>query len=311
MKLPLVCIISVLSAALLSSEAKPIVLDNNYEHDRWLTMPQDHIKQFRSFTVSFDTDDDNDGLEGQNDIQQADRWRIPEWVAYEIKKFDGDKIPTHKRPDWFADPDLVASGDAPVDDSYKTTRPFRSANPDWFVRGHLCMKMIAARLGKNTEWNTHTFLNAIPQRSGFNGGIWLDLEYLTGAWAQKYDRVWVITGPIIMNGHPAGFIGDEGEPKVAIPDALFKIVIKEQDNGFLDTLAFIYPQVGPGYTAKKDELRKQHKRFLTSIDEIEKMTGLDFLTDLNDAKEKAIEKAVAEDIWAAEPEHFLKSDKQD
>jgi len=77
-------------------------------------------------------------------------------------------------------------------------------------------------------------------------------------------------------------------------DTLFKIVIKDSGvQGRPDVLAFIYPQIGPGYTIKP----YNHERFLTSVDEIEQLTGLDFLTTLADDVEKEIEKNVARAIW--------------
>ena len=53
--------------------------------------------------------------------------------------------------------------------------------------------------------------------------------------------------------------------------------------------AFLMPQdVSPGAGPK---------RFLTSVDEIEKRTGLDFFTALEDPTEEALEAQVPGDIW--------------
>ncbi len=120
--------------------------------------------------------------------------------------------------------------------------------------------------------------------------------------ARDNGSVWVITGPIIINGIPSGYIGetDKGEFSVAIPDALFKIVVKDSEEPDTpDVLAFIYPQVGPGYTAKE----YFHENYLTSVDEIEALTGLDFLTDLSDE----IEESVAESLWEVEEEDFIEA----
>ena len=279
---------------------KPIILDPTYQHDRFDTQPKDIVRQFRAFTVSYDSKDDDD------DFGDGEAFGIPEWVAYEIKKYDGDCIPTDGRPSWFAEEGLEDSGIAPKDASYVYSRKWRSKHPDWYVRGHLCMKLIAERMGNDAGHNTHTFLNAVPQRDGFNGGIWLDLEYLTAAWAQKYGSVWVITGPIVVDEMPSGYIGEteKNEMQVAIPDALFKIVVKDSDiEGIPDVLAFIYPQVGPGYTLKP----YRHERYLTSVDEIEELTRLDFLTSLPNAIEKSVEKKVACGLWPVEDEFFIKA----
>ena len=49
-------------------------------------------------------------------------------------------------------------------------------------------------------------------------------------------------GPVIANGTLTHYIGDPGEIRVAVPDALFKIVIKEDyGEGVPDVLAFLFP----------------------------------------------------------------------
>ena len=281
------------------SAPAPIVLDPTYDHDKWNTEPDGHVRQFRAFTSSFDTkaDDDGDGTD--------DAMGVPEWVAYEMRAFEEDCIPTHSRPPWFSDDDLVASGEAPENKSYTYTQEYRSHHPDWFIRGHLAMKQHAARLGENAEGNTHTMLNAVPQRQTFNAGIWLDLEKVTAMWAQRFGRVWIVTGPIFRDGHAIAHMANEpDEFPVAIPEALYKIVIKgTQDIARPDVLAFIYPQVGPTYTLSDWD----HTRFLTSVDEIEELTGLDFLTLLDDVVEEELESSIADALWERQPDDHIKS----
>ena len=165
------------------------------------------------------------------------------------------------------------------------------------------MKLIAERLGNDAAWNTHTTMNAVPQWKKFNRGIWLDLEKLTAAWAQRYGQVWVITGPVFLEDTASNFIGDAGEPEVAVPEALFKIVVKENGTDTPDVLAFLYPQIGPGYLSRDYD----HRKFLTSVDELEMMTGLDFLTGLEDPIEKQVEKKTAGKLWDVEEEDFIKA----
>lgn len=279
---------------------KPIVLDPAYSHDRWETQPRDVVREFRAFTVSFDGADDDDA-DGTPSL-----WRVPEWVAYEIKRFEGECIPTGSRPAWFSDDQLVAAGQAARDDSYTESRDFRRRYDDWFVRGHLAMKLIAERLGEDAAWNTHTLLNAVPQRQSFNAGIWLDLEELTGAWANRYDSVWVITGPILVDNYPTTWIGDEadGEAQVAVPEALFKIVVKESaDPDSPDVLAFVYPQVGPGYLSAPYD----HTRYLTSVEEIETLTGLSFLNVVPEPARQAVVKSSASGLWPVAQSNFVRA----
>ncbi len=46
-------------------------------------------------------------------------------------------------------------------------------------------------------------LNACPQLQWQNNGIWKKLEELCLDWADKYNAVWVICGPIFFGREPA------------------------------------------------------------------------------------------------------------
>ncbi len=272
-----------------------------YDHAKFAPKA-DIYRAFHGFTISFDSKDDDDSEYG------PDLLRVPHWVSHEVRRWepsaddrDNDEawcLDTLKsRPTWFTDPDLHATGVAPKDNSYRHSG---------FDRGHMAMKLLVERLDQDAAYNTHTLLNAIPQRPKFNQGIWQNLEYLTGAWAQNYGKIWVIQGPVFYKGKIPTWIGDEGEFKVAVPDAAFKIVIREKTKDEIskganwakeapEVLAFLYPQVGPGYFGKSEEYR--HERFLTTVDEIEELTGLDFNLSKNRTIEKKVERRRAKALW--------------
>lgn len=273
---------------------KPIELDPSYQHDKWGTAPRDVMREFRAYVVSFDgaDDDDRDG--------NGDRWAIPHWVAYEIKAFPGELGAGPERPSpWLTDKALFEQGIAPADASYQFSKKFRESHPDspqlGHDRGHLCMKLHAWRLGEAADWNTHTTLNAIPQQGKLNQGIWLDLEKRTAQWADTYGRVWIVAGPVIYGGSPRHWLGEDGEVPVAIPDAVFKLVIREGEGGGAPkVLAFLYPQFGIGY---KQSGGYDHRPYLTSVDTLEALTGLDFLTTLADDVEDELERMSAVELW--------------
>lgn len=269
-----------------------------YDHDRFKTQPVEIFRNYGAYVLSFDSRDDDDG-DGEPDM-----WGIPVWVAHEVKRFEGRCIETSSRPKWFTDRRLAVQGIAPRDSSYKFSRIWRKLHPDWYVRGHMAMKLLAERMGPNAAFNTHIVLNAVPQRQSFNAGIWLDLELLTGAWAQRFSSVWIMTGPIIIDGKPSGRMGDEREFQIAIPEALFKIVAKDSEilGHPPDVLAFIYPQVGPGYTNSNNF---RHERYLVSVDEIEELTNLDFFTALPDSIENDVESKRASALWTADDSDFI------
>ena len=188
---------------------KDIELHPDYNHNRFGITPMDLEREFRAYTVSFDGDDDD------NNDGQPDRWAIPHWVAYEIKAFPGTLPAGPDRPrDWLSA--LVNQQIQATDASYHFSNVFRAANPDspqlGYGRGHLCMKVHAWRLGENADWNTHTTLNAVPQRGrNFNQGIWLNLENRTAAWADQFEAVWIMTGPVVFNQTPSMWLNQEDE----------------------------------------------------------------------------------------------------
>ena len=265
----------------LIADLKPFVLDASYHHDRFDTQPKDIVRQFRAYTTSFDSDDDNNG-DGTGDI-----WGIPEWVAYELRATPSGLGSAPDRPStWITDSTLHVQQVAPKDNSYKHSG---------YSRGHMCMKTHAWRLGADADWNTHIVLNACPQMQRMNNGVWKGLEENTGKWADKFDVVWIICGPIIFNDRtPSEWIGDTGEVEVAVPDAFYKIVVKDALNGGLDVLAFILPMYGgDDYGSSKANLVP----YLTSVDTIEALTGLDFLFNVDDDIEILVERIVQTELW--------------
>ena len=50
-------------------------------------------------------------------------------------------------------------------------------------------------------------VNAVPQLQSHNIGSWLYLENATGSWANTYDTVWIVAGPIYNNKTPSKWIG--------------------------------------------------------------------------------------------------------
>jgi endonuclease G len=198
-------LILVSASVVVATDFKPVVLDPTYNHDKWVTLPQDIVRKFRAYTVSFDSKDDGVAM------------GVPEWVAYEIKPHPQPLGAGPARPDtWITD---SQEGLAPTDDSYKNSK---------YDRGHMCQKYIAFRLGNDADWNTHTTLNACPQSPAFNRGIWEDLEELTAQWADTSGvPVWVICGPVFKKDMAIEWIGDPGEIRVAVPHGFYKIVIRE------------------------------------------------------------------------------------
>ncbi|MBN8217620.1 MAG: DNA/RNA non-specific endonuclease [Spirochaetes bacterium] len=289
-------------AYLTAAVLKPINLRPDFDHDRWNTQPKEIVRAFEAYVSSFDGPDDDDG-DGAPDLLG-----VPQWVSYEIKALtntcpDG-VLPKFKRPPrWMTDGDLFARGWAPDDESYHYAKAFRDRFPDsaqiLYDRGHLCMKLAASRLGEAADWNTHTFLNACPQRKEMNEGIWLDLEMKTLEWADRFGRIWVICGPLFDWKKVRRFLGESNEFKVAIPDSFFKVVIREgaPPTGPLQeippiVLAFIYPQ-----EIQRQKGGYRHEPYLTSIGDVEARSGLRFFGHCGPRDHLAIASGKATSLW--------------
>lgn len=191
--------------------------------------------------------------------------RNPLWVGYYLKAFKTNgRLP---RPMGFI-----------TDYRTKSKVDQKVYTRTGYDRGHMCPNAaIASRYGKQGQIETFLMSNICPQKPELNRKTWERLERLEEAYANKFDGIYVITGPIfdehveIMN------------KQVEIPDAFFKILIDE-DKGKIRVLPFIVPQKVTG----KEILNE----FLTSVDEIEKQTGLDFFPAMDKEYEDQLESYV-------------------
>ena len=244
-----------------------------YRHDRFNTQPVDVARKFLAFSVSFDGSDDGIAM------------GLPEWVAYELRATPPNLTTAPDRPStWVTDNDLFVKKIAPADASYAGSG---------YSRGHMCMKSHANRMSALADKETHTVLNACPQAQSMNAGSWLAIENLCGNWADTYGRVWIITGPVILANNPAKWIGDPGEVPVRVPDAFFKIVVRDSSET-PEVLAFLVPMEGDeSHSRQSADVRP----YLTSVDIVEALTGLDFLTDIPDPLETHLEQRIYTTLW--------------
>jgi endonuclease G len=199
---------------------------------------------------------------------------IPLWVGYEV---DRGTAPAekHERPKWYTVKALVDQKLAPTEASYAFTVAFRAGNPNWYERGHLAPKFLAERINQDAARYTHNVVNAVPQRGRFNRGPWYQLECETGAWANEYGSIWVIAGPVFLDGRPTAWLDPGGVMPVAIPDALFKIIarrVADPGDEYV-VLAFIYPQDSPSYANHHWDDRE----WRTTVERVEALTGLSLI----------------------------------
>ena len=206
------------------------------------------------------------------------RLKIPVWVQYELSIVDIDV--TLARKDNFQ-PDY--------------TIPFgaRSELSDYdnsgFDQGHMAP---AADMKRNEKVMNESFLlsNMCPQVGvDFNRGIWADLEDAVRKWVRQRGTLTIITGPVFKDENGSINYKVIGDNKVAVPTHFYKIIADTNDPSNTKAVAFLLPNM-----AIKN---KKIKDFLCSINEIEKLTGFDFLSALPANIQESVESAKIDNLW--------------
>lgn len=195
-----------------------------------------------------------------------------EWVAFELYK---QRLypPFVERTNNFRPDPKVRKASA-------SDRDYRNTGYD---RGHLAA---AADMSFNEKAMSESFYmsNMSPQIHNFNTGIWRELEENTRYWAKKNEHLYVITGPVLT----APIREKIGLNEVSVPELFYKILLDyTAPEG--KAIAFLIP----------NELsNKPLSEYVTTIDEIEELTGIDFFADLMDEEtEKEMESASDINLW--------------
>lgn len=202
-------------------------------------------------------------------IEFYDQFKQPSWVAYMICRSRAEDIEVARSEDFRPDP---------------AVRHF-SATPQDYVhsgydKGHLAP---SADFRWNGKAQSESFFmsNMSPQKPGFNRGIWKRLEDQVRKWAVEYDTLYVVTGPILEQG-----LQTIGPDKVAVPHYYYKVVLDYQP--VIEAVGFIMRNEG-----SKEPLSE----FAVSVDEVERITGIDFFPALPDPVEKKAEERVDMGFW--------------
>ena len=218
---------------------------------------------------------------------------VSDWVAFEITR---TKLlnPKVDRKDRFHPDPNVPEGHQIVKNDYRNTG---------YDRGHLA-PAAAMKWSKEAMDDSFFMSNIAPQVGrGFNRHIWKDLEQKMRQWSCERDRLYITTGPLYEDESIESIKydrNDDGEDDngilVDVPSHFFKFAL---DPNRMEAIAFILEN----RELKREDLPK----YLTSIDEIERRTNLDFLSGIWDRSEEVIESYVQPELWA-EPQDSECSD---
>ena len=207
-------------------------------------------------------------------LSYSEKHEQAEWVAYELKKsqLSHSKL---RRPHFIDDPQ-VETGSA----------SWKNYKHSGYDKGHLC-PAADRKFSRKAFDETFYTSNISPQLNDFNAGIWSKLEQKTRYWAAKYDGVYVVTGGVLTNDLET--IGNEG---VSVPKFFYKILLDNSRSEY-KAIAFLLPN---------EASKKPLYSFVISIDEIEKMTGIDFFPNLPDDIENKLEESADYKDWSFSPD---------
>ncbi len=199
--------------------------------------------------------------------------KVPDWV---LERLTPDRFagPANRNSSHFAvDNDLPAGQRSELADYQQKDSAGKS-----YDRGH---NAPAADMKFDQEAMDQSFLlsNMAPQVGlGFNRQIWASLEGKVRVWAGRRADLIVITGPVYGTK-------TLGSDKVAIPTHFYKIAYEPARHR---AIALLLPNI----KITGNDL----KPFVTSIDHVQELTGLNFLPDLSQTLQHRLKSAVAT-LW--------------
>lgn len=199
-----------------------------------------------------------------------EKYESAEWVAYELKASEL-RSSDYKRPFFISDP-AVKTGSA----------DWRNYKNSGYDKGHLCPAG-DRKYSKQAFEETFYTSNISPQKRDFNNGIWNRLEQKVRYWAAKYDGVYIVTGGVLNDN-----LKTIGREKVAVPKYFYKILL-DYDHGKYKMIGFLVPHQSSSAPLYE---------FVVPVDQIEKMTGIDFFPQLDDRLENQLEKSADYKAWS-------------
>ncbi len=121
--------------------------------------------------------------------------------------------------------------------------------------------------------------NIVPQHKDMNGEAWLDIEEahrsVVANPASGIRAIWVISGPVCEGDQPKTTVGNG----VGVPHATYKVV------GWFDGTNRFHVR---GYVVRQEDRIRDPEHYLTPVDEVERLTGLDFFPEMEDALESEL-----------------------
>lgn len=197
----------------------------------------------------------------------------PNYVAWHLtdQRISGDAVRDNK-----------FRGDESVPEQYRVeTSDYSRSGYD---RGHMCP---AGDCKNSEEFMAESFLmtNMCPQGHNLNAGDWRELEEQCREWVSAYGEVFIACGPVFDSERPKK-IGRRKEYRISVPDRFFKVVLMM--GRIPKAIGFIYPN---------DDTNLDIRDYAVSVDEVERITGIDFYPSLPDDIEDKVEAECNPGAW--------------
>ena len=195
--------------------------------------------------------------------------KTPRWVAWELtgEETEGKEPRTNL---FLPDPEL--KGEKVEKNDYTHSG---------YDRGHMAPAG-DMKWDKDAMQESFYMSNICPQDHNLNTGRWNDLENKCRTWARKYNKVYIVCGPIYRSADNEHI----GKHRVKVPDAFFKVVLIND----------IRKQAALGFCFENKACTRPLKEYLTSVDYIERLTGLDFFSALPDELENQLEAKILKEL---------------
>lgn len=196
--------------------------------------------------------------------------RLPVWVAWHLTADHTDGA--YKRDG------LKFAEDEDVPEPRATNMDYVNSGYD---RGHICPSG-DNRWSREAQVQSFLYTNCCPQLRNLNTGDWRELEEKCRVWAQRYGDIYIVSGPLLLNKKHKTI----GKNKIVVPEAFFKVVLCMR--GKPKAIGFIY---------RNEPANKKMSSYVNTVDDVERITGLDFFPALPDDVERKVEATADLSDW--------------
>jgi len=149
-----------------------------------------------------------------------------------------------------------------------------------YDRGHMVRSEERTR---TREDNDATFLmtNILPQTHDLNAGPWLSLETYCEVLAKKKNKELYLIAGGIYDKNPE-YLKGKGNGRVAIPKSTWKIVVVLERGQGLESVTKETRVIAVNMPNEQGKEFKKSgwRKYLTTVDELERLTGYDFLSNV-------------------------------